>query len=566
MTIKGTTLPVTTLGNDTSANRNDPLYLEPPTREAKVLENPPEDALAENNGSEELPRESASTALIKLGCELFTFGVSTTGDGFALPKDGPKVVTMLRGSKSSLRNLLARAYFKRTGRAAGQQALSDALLVINGMAEEESPTILYMRVANHNGGLWLDLGDSTGRAIHINAADGWTIAVPPILFYRTALSGELPKPNREGDIKEIFKYLNVCADDQPLILAWLIAALHTDISHPVLSFGGEQGSGKTTAQKILTQIIDASPVPVRKPPRDAEQWIVAAQGSWVVGLDNMSSIPPWLSDSICRAVTGEGDIRRKLYTDGEHAVFSFRRCIILNGIDLGAIRGDLAERMVPIELDMITENSRLYEDDIWQEWEQIHPRLLGVILNLAAQVVAVMPSISLTSKPRMADFARILAAVDQALDTQGLQHYLNKQRSLATESLTADVFISAMEALGEFTGSAAELLDNVLSPERLPKGWPQNARAVTIRLKRQGPVMRKAGWAITEDGAKNHSNKTIWTIAPPCEIARIRASHTSLPRTPATEPVDTELTGASDARQARHEYTPSHNGHQEGDL
>ena len=30
--------------------------------------------------------------------------------------------------------------------------------------------------------------------------------------------------------------------------------------------------------------------------------------------------------------------------DGDHAVFSFRRCIIANGIDLGAVRGDLALR------------------------------------------------------------------------------------------------------------------------------------------------------------------------------------------------------------------------------
>jgi hypothetical protein len=46
-------------------------------------------------------------------------------------------------------------------------------------------------------------------------------------------------------------------------------------------------------------------------------------------LDNLSTVPDWLSDSICRAVTGDGDVRRKLYTDGEHAVFSFRRAVAI---------------------------------------------------------------------------------------------------------------------------------------------------------------------------------------------------------------------------------------------
>jgi len=35
---------------------------------------------------------------------------------------------------------------------------------------------------------------------------------------------------------------------------------------------------------------------------------------------------------VCRAVTGDGDVRRLLYTDGGLALFALRRAVIPNGI------------------------------------------------------------------------------------------------------------------------------------------------------------------------------------------------------------------------------------------
>ena len=179
--------------------------------------------------------------------------------------------------------------------------------------------------------------------------------------------------------------------------------------------------------KLVVSTIDATPVPARKPPRDQDSWVTAAAGSWVVGLDNLSDIPAWLSDSICRAVTGDGDVRRRLYTDADLAVFAFRRCIVFNGIDLGGLRGDLADRLVPIHLRRIPDTERLDEESLWPAWTDAHPRILGALLNLAAAVTRTLPTITLDARPRMADFARIVAAVDTVLGTAGHAHYLAKQ-------------------------------------------------------------------------------------------------------------------------------------------
>src|SRR5262249_50352390 len=154
---------------------------------------------------------------------------------------------------------------------------------------------LAMRVARTDGRLWLDLGDNTGRAIRIDAA-GWSIeSSAPVLFRRTEVTAALPEPQRGADLDELWAWLNVDPPDPALVAAWLIAVLYPDMPHPVLNFSGEQGTGKTTAEKVLVLVLDPTPVPCRKVPRDAESWVTAAAGSWVVGLDNLSDIPAWLS-------------------------------------------------------------------------------------------------------------------------------------------------------------------------------------------------------------------------------------------------------------------------------
>jgi hypothetical protein len=72
-----------------------------------------------------------------------------------------------------------------------------------------------------------------------------------------------------------------------------------------------------------------------------EAWAVAASGLLVVALDNLDVVPAWLSDALCRAVTGEAVVRRALYTDSGLSVIAFRRLVILTAIDAGAMRGDL---------------------------------------------------------------------------------------------------------------------------------------------------------------------------------------------------------------------------------
>jgi hypothetical protein len=478
-------------------------------------------------------KTSASTKLVEIAMSQYSFGVSTLGETFAIPKSGPAVVSMLRGSKMSLRGLLAREYFRIHRKAAPQQALADALLVVEGLAQEGDEAELHFRVAQHDDDLWLDIGDTTGRAIRITAS-GWSVeSSPPMLFRRTVLNGSLPDPVA-GDLDELWQWLNVAPEYRPLIVAWIVAALFPGIPHPVLSFQGEHGTAKTTAMKMSCSIIDPSPVISRKPPRDTESWVTAAAGSWVVGIDNLSHVPDWLSDSICRAVTGDGDVRRKLYTDGEHAVFAFRRCVCITSIDLGTLRGDLADRMLPIALNVIPESRRMKESDVMEAWSKAHPKVLGAILDVAAGVIRALPSVALASMPRMADFAEIVAAADMVLGTDGLSRYLSLSGEMARDAIASDVFLQAVESLGAFEGTSSDLYKRV-TPEKPPKDWPKDARAVTTLLRRQAPGMRKTGWHVEDDGGRNEQKVLRWTLRPP-EMARNQ---------PPSSPSSPSLTGVT---------------------
>jgi hypothetical protein len=493
-------------------------------------------------GDAQPPTKSAATLLVEMARNAYDLGVSDSGEPFGIPKKGPKVVYMLRGGKASLRGELARNYFRDKGRVAPQQALSDALATLEGFALEQEPTTLYQRVAKHDGALWIDLGCSKGRVVKIEPG-AWTVVdKSPVMFKRTPLTGALPTPHAAGHLDELWSWVHATPEDRPLLAAYLVGSLIPDIAHPVLGLFGEQGSGKTTGMKATVLAVDPGPVPYRKPPRDADSWVTAASGSWVVALDNVSHVPDWLSDTLCRAVTGEGDVRRRLYSDSELATFAFRRVIALTGIDLGSLNGDLADRLLPVHLDRISESERREETSMWGEaWTDAHPRIFGAVLNLAADVLTTLRTTKLTRMPRMADFARVLHAVDQTLGTTGLDRYLGAQGRLAIDTLSGDDFISAVtDAITTtFEGTAAELLTKVTPTEdgwRRPKGWPANARLVTQRLRRQAPVLRKVGWEVSDDGGLNKSNATLWTLAPPPPPPTEMARNPASPSSPSSPP------------------------------
>lgn len=481
-----------------------------------IFDGPVDTHTAEPAGKPDRPARGPSVAdqLRDLAAERYTFGCSAEGDLYALPIDGPPVARMLRGGRRSMRAELAAAYAERVGKAPSATALADVMLVLEGTSQQASPAPLHLRVAPHADGIRLDLGRLDGLAVDVSS-DGWLVAEPGggPLFRRTELTGELPIPERGGSLEELRALLNVTDRDWPLLVGWLVAAYDPRIPRPALLLTGEQGTGKTTTARYLVELLDPSPAPLRSAPRDEHSWAVSASASWVVGVDNLSTIPPWLSDAMCRAVTGDGVLTRRLYTDSELAVLAFRRALLLTSIDLGALRGDLADRLLTVELERISAGQRRTDNALRVMFAEAHPRLLGALLDLLARVLAALPEARrlLADRSRMADFSEVLAAVDLVTGSATTAAYAEAGRRLAADVVEGDPVAAAVRALmvgrSEWRGSAAELLDALTGDDdhRRPRDWPGTARALAGRVLRAAPALRTVG-VVVEQG-KSHGSR-----------------------------------------------------------
>lgn len=449
-------------------------------------------------------KPSQATRLVGLARRQYRTVLGTDGKCYAVPLEGAQVALTLRG-ENGLRTRLARAYFDDTQSAAGASAIADAMTVLEGQAVDTDPEPVALRIARYEGDLVLDLGTPDGRAVVITP-DGWEILdASPVLFRRTRLTSPLPTPVRTATsepsgLERLKGLLNVSESGFRLLVGWLVAALFPDIPHPILALSGEQGTAKSTTGRTLVSLIDPSPAPLRAAPKDARAWTVQAAASWTVMLDNVSTIQAWFSDTLCKAVTGDGMVERALYTDDDVNVLSFQRVIGMTTIDAGALRGDLAERLLMVELDPIPPSARRTDDQVKSAYEAAAPAILGAILDLTAQVLATLPTVNVAELPRLADFAKILAAIDQVHHWSTLPDFTALAKEITEAVIEADPFADAVRGLihqkQNWSGTAGRLLELLPAPDGAAKGWPRTARGVSGHLRRVAPALRKHGVGI----------------------------------------------------------------------
>lgn len=261
---------------------------------------------------------------------------------------------------------------------------------------------------------------------------------------------------------------------------------------------------------MFINLIDPSPAAKRSQPRDPKAWNTQAFSSWALCLDNVSTIQPWLSDTLCKAVTGDGVVDRALYTDDDVVVLTFRRVLALTTIDAGALAGDLAERVLMLDLQLIDSDRRRSEEELDATFAAVRPAVLGALFDVLACVLAVLPSVRLDSMPRMADFARVLSAIDQTQGWHTLDDYLATSANVATDAMEGDPFALAIAALvdqaGTWQGTAAQLLEALPLPGLVrPPNWPKDATRASGRVKRLAPLLRSIG--ITVDDTQRSQDR-----------------------------------------------------------
>jgi len=472
----------------------DPVPYDPPTREAG-----PEEADDDD--------DTGNTSVRNRAIEVITPAV----DLFHTPDGTPYASVTVDGDRDAMRvesqafrGFVQREVYNDLGEALNQNTVNDIQRHFAVRARYDAPPHeAYLRLAPVDDGLVLDLGDDQGRAVHITP-DGWRVVNDAdVRFERPKNYKALPIPE-PGDIHALRDVLPPGVDDDALRLcaAWLLGTLHPEGPYPVLIVVGPEGSAKSSTCRALRGLVDPSHPRDTGRPRSERDLAIHAEKRRVVALDNLSSIPTWLSDALCRLATGAGLSTRELYSDRGEVTFDLRKPLLMNGITNPATERDLLDRAIVLNLPRLDPRSGDYQTESeWRDaYQEARPKVLGALLDGASAVLAGGDANQGEWVPRMADFAAWVRSVAGGMGLEPsrvLRAYKENRENVVEESLEADPVALTVRALikreGSWRGSASKLLDQLEAWEQWKGDVPQTAQHLGQRLKKAESFLAEAG-------------------------------------------------------------------------
>ena len=239
--------------------------------------------------------------------------------------------------------------------------------MIEAKAHFDAPErTVNIRVGGLDGRLYLDLCDETWRAVEIDATGWRVIDNPPVRFRRAAGMQPLPMPMR----RRIGRDAALCSSmssPTPTSCWWSpgrsrLCAIAVHIRCSCCRASRDRRS--PPSRRSCGRLLDPNTAPLRALPREDRDLFIAASNGHVLAFDNVSGLPAWISDTLCRLATGGGFAVRQLYTDQDEVLFDAARPVILNGIEDIVTRPDLADRAVFLTLEPIPEERRRPEAGI----------------------------------------------------------------------------------------------------------------------------------------------------------------------------------------------------------
>ncbi len=363
---------------------------------------------------------------------------------------------------------------------------------------------LHTRSAFHERAIYYQLGP--GRVVRIDR-DGWKLdEAPPVVFRSVPNLKPLPDPEPGGTLGILERLINLKSErDRRMCKVYVTTLPLPHIPRPIGQMTGVMGSGKTTAGRMIKRTLDpTAPETVRV---DARDFLQKLSHCFVAMLDNQNSLPEWAVDTLCRAVTGEADSKRSLYTDDEDFIYEMKRAILLNGINAPTERGDAQDRTLPMELQRIPDHERRSEEDLWTEFEREHGRLLGAIFDTLSKTLKAKETLRLPRRPRLADWGEYAAAAyevlgwgaNQFLEDWGEVVKVQNQGTL-DGSPVAQAILSFMESRSEWTGLASDLHSKLeVEAEELninikrEKAWPKSPSWLWRRIREVLPLLVAMG-------------------------------------------------------------------------
>ena len=190
-----------------------------------IIEGAPDIAPSANGKAEEKVPSKQADILIRLARAATLFH-TPDGDAVADIKiDGHRETHLVRSP--GFRKWLRHRFFQVARSGCSNDAMKVAVDTVAAIAQFDGREMpVHIRIAGHEGAIYIDLGDASWRAIKVTALGWKVIDEPPVRFVRSGSTRALPVPESGGSIELLRSFCNLKTQDEFAVLVGHILAIY----------------------------------------------------------------------------------------------------------------------------------------------------------------------------------------------------------------------------------------------------------------------------------------------------------------------------------------------------
>lgn len=473
------------------------------------------------NATKSTLRESTSKLIyefIKTRIKKLVVSDNDSSQVYALVQNNHNEILDLSNGKA--KDWIRYMYYEETGENHSDDAYKNAISLLRSQAINNgtSHEPIYNRIAMTRDAIYYDLATTDWKFVKITKdvveIIDYNESMP--IFVRKQQQKEQMKPlfDNKDALDELAKLLRIQDKDRQIFKVHLVSMYLEAYPIPLMVILGEHGSIKTTIAKSVKRIIDPSGENISSLPTKIEDLVLHFTNRYLANFDNISWISDEVSDILCRAITGEGQSKRKLYSDSDEVIFSYRRKAILNGIFPPLDKTDLRDRMIRYETLPVTDMERISESEFNKRFTMLLPHVVGQIFSSLQKTLSIHDAVKdeIKYQSRMADFTIYGECISRTLNYEPfsfVENYRQKIELNIIDVIESYPIIQIIESLmkdrpkyektvTEFHKECIHLaeIDTIDIDSKKKISFPMSPNKVKSHIERIKPTLRALGFQV----------------------------------------------------------------------
>jgi hypothetical protein len=288
-----------------------------------------------------------------------------------------------------------------------------------------------------------------------------------------------------------------------IIEAWLITAF-TGLETPILLLRGDADTGKTTLARALLSVIEPV-IPemsaAQAEMKDMRQFVRMLESTPALLIDNVSSMPPGMEDTLSKLVTGTTIAIRPMYEDFVSWA-RIRRALIMTTVTYDIYKSDLASRTIAFSPSFT--GVHLSSTEIHEQIGGLIPRIRAGIFDRCVTYYRNQGKAKgKETRFRVGDIGRVLFALERDVKAVYEQVVESKRELLSQHDLWLEAICGYVnEAMpsqgGRFIGPTAEVQRQIR--ERTGADAPSSQRLAKY-LEEKQQVFKDFGFLVRKSRA-----------------------------------------------------------------